>query len=242
MILSKVAPLFTGWDETLIWSCLQGCMGYIIADDEISPSAAQIVIGDFCFFAGQPNEALVKKAAAPIIVPQNEEWSNLIESVWNNKIQKSLRYAIKKEPNVFDVQKLTEYVQALDSNYELKLIDEYIYHKAMDESWSNDLCSQFKGYDDYNIRGLGTAVIYNGKLIAGASSYTVYNGGIEIEIDTHPEFRQKGFATVCGAKLILECLNRNLYPSWDAHDLCSVGLAEKLGYHLDKPYTVYIMI
>jgi len=37
-------------------------------------------------------------------------------------------------------------------------------------------------------------------------------------------------------------LNRNLYPSWDAHDLCSVGLAEKLGYHLDKPYTVYIMI
>lgn len=73
-------------------------------------------------------------------------------------------------------------------------------------------------------------------------SYTVYNGGIEIEIDTKLQFRQKGLATACGAKLILECLGRNLYPSWDAHDLRSVALAEKLGYHMDKPYTVYIML
>ena len=62
---------------------------------------------------------------------------------------------------------------------------------------------------------------------------------MEIEIDTKPEYRQLGLATVCGAKVILECLQRNLYPSWDAHDLRSVSLAEKLGYHLDHPYTAY---
>ena len=27
--------------------------------------------------------------------------------------------------------------------------------------------------------------------------------------------------------------------SWDAHDLRSVSLAEKLGYHRGEPYTVY---
>ncbi len=43
------------------------------------------------------------------------------------------------------------------------------------------------------------------------------------------------------AKLILECMDRGLYPSWDAHDMRSVALAEKLGYHLDKEYVTYII-
>lgn len=101
------------------------------------------------------------------------------------------------------------------------------------------MCSNFASYSDFENRGLGVAVLYKGQLVAGASSYTVYSGGIEIEIQTKSDFREKGLATVCGAKLILECLQRNLYPSWDACDLRSVALAEKLGYHRDKPYTVY---
>lgn len=242
MDLNKILPFFAGRDHTLIWSCLQGCMGYAISDDEENPSAAQIVIGDFCFFAGQPNQSLVQKAAAPIIIPQNEEWEKLIESVWEHRIEKALRYSIKKESDIFDVKKLTKYTEQLSKGYTLQLFNQQIYQQAIGEKWSKDLCSQFVDYNDYNKRGLGVAVIYKGQLVAGASSYAVYNEGIEIEIDTKPEFRQKGLATACGAKLILECLQRNLYPSWDAHDLRSVALAEKLGYHLDKAYTVFIML
>lgn len=72
--------------------------------------------------------------------------------------------------------------------------------------------------------------------------YTIYPGGIEIEIDTKPDYRGRGLATACGAALILECLRRGLYPSWDAHDLRSVALAEKLGYHRDHPYPVYVKL
>jgi GNAT superfamily N-acetyltransferase len=242
MDLNKIAPFFCGWNETLIWSCLQGCMGYAIADDEQNPSAAQIIVGDFCFFAGKPNETLVKKASAPIIIPQNEEWGKLIENIWGNRVKKDLRYAIKKEPDVFDVEKLTRYAISRDQEYEVKLFDQQIYEQAINEDWSKDLCSQFADYQDYSNRGLGVAILHQGKLVAGASSYTVYRDGIEIEIDTKPEYRQIGLATACGAKLILECLNRGLYPSWDAHDLRSVALAEKLGYHLDKPYIIYMML
>ena len=39
--------------------------------------------------------------------------------------------------------------------------------------------------------------------MAGASSYTVYDGGIEIEIDTRPDVRRLGLALACGARLIL---------------------------------------
>lgn len=78
-----------------------------------------------------------------------------------------------------------------------------------------------------------------GKIVAGASSYSRYKEGIEIEIDTKEEYRRKGLAYVCGAKLILECLKRDLYPSWDAQNKVSVALAEKLGYHFSHEYKAY---
>ena len=77
------------------------------------------------------------------------------------------------------------------------------------------------------------------ELVAGASSYSSYRGGIEVEIDTREDQRRRGLAYVCGARLILECCSRSLYPSWDAHNLWSVALAEKLGYHFDHSYTAY---
>lgn len=78
--LERVAPLFAGWEETMIWSCLQGCMGYAIADQEEAPRAAQIVVGDFCFFAGEPQDRLICQAGAPILVPKDEAWARRIEA------------------------------------------------------------------------------------------------------------------------------------------------------------------
>jgi effector-binding domain-containing protein/GNAT superfamily N-acetyltransferase len=238
--LHKIAPFFSGWEETLIWSCLQGHMGCAITDNNLNPSAAQIVIGDLCFFAGKPNDDLASQAAAPIIIPRTEEWSRSIEAAWGDRVEKALRYAIKKEPCVFDLEKLKLYAGSLDDSYSVRLFDKGIYESVIREEWSKDFCSQFADYEDYSKRGIGVAVIHRGEVVAGASSYTVYNDGIEIEVDTKQEYRRKGLATACCARLILECLNRGLYPSWDAHDLRSVALAEKLGYHMDHPYTVYI--
>ena len=51
--VKKIAPLFEGWEETMIWSCLDGSMGYALCDDENRPVSAQIALGDLCFFAGE---------------------------------------------------------------------------------------------------------------------------------------------------------------------------------------------
>ena len=66
--------------------------------------------------------------------------------------------------------------------------------------------------------------------------------GIEIEIDTREDHRRKGLAYACGAKLVLECLEKGLYPSWDAQNKWSVALAEKLGYHFSQEYVAYEII
>ena len=46
---------------------------------------------------------------------------------------------------------------------------------------------------------------------------------------------------MCGAALILKCLERGLYPSWDAHNKESLALAQKLGYIFDREYLCYIV-
>ena len=75
------------------------------------------------------------------------------------------------------------------------------------------------------------------RIVSGASSYSRYLEGIEVEIDTKEPYRRQGLAYACGAKLILECQKRGLYPSWDAHNMGSAALAEKLGYHISHAYT-----
>lgn len=240
-----IAPLFGQWQETMIWSYLQGCMGTAWVDNIQTPSAAQIVIADFCFFAGEPKEALVKNkpqestSSLIIMVPQNEQWAKLIEKVYGKKAKQQTRYAIKKEPDIFDAKKLAAIVENLSQEYELKLINRQIYEEVRQTAWSKDLCSQFETFEAFAARGLGVVALRQNKIVSGASSYTVYRDGIEIEIDTQKEERRKGLALACGARLILECLQRNLYPSWDAQNKASVALAEKLGYHFDKEYTVY---
>ncbi|MBP3806984.1 MAG: GNAT family N-acetyltransferase [Eubacterium sp.] len=62
---------------------------------------------------------------------------------------------------------------------------------------------------------------------------------MEIEVDTVEEEHRKGLATIASAALILRCLDEGLYPSWDAQNMKSVRLAEKLGYEFDHEYTAY---
>ena len=241
----SIASLFDGWNETMIWSCLQGYMGKAWADTILQPKSAQIITGDLCFFAGVPNIELVRNipqyfsSSCILMVPQDAQWERLIEREYQKKCHRFMRYAIKKESDIFDKERLQTYIKKLSAEYTIRKIDEEIYNKVMAEEWSKDLCSQFLSYDDYERRGLGFAALHQDKIVSGASSYTVYHKGIEIEIDTKEEYRREGLALACASKLILECIERGLYPSWDAANRASVALAEKLGYHFEKEYVTY---
>lgn len=244
--LSNMAHLFSHWEETMIWSCLQGCMGKAFAVAGKENKSAMIIIADFCFLAGEPDRELVDyipkatKREFLVIVPREETWNTLIEEVFGERQEKTKRYSIRKD-NVFDKEKLQRYVNELPKGYVLKQIDEELYNKALQEEWSKDFCAAFTDYKQFAENGVGVVALFGEELVAGASSYTFYRDGIEIEIDTKELYRRKGLATACGAALILECLKRGKYPSWDAIDLRSVALAEKLGYSINEPYITYFV-
>ena len=77
-----MAP-FAGWQETIIWSCLQGEMGEVYAPVGEDPVSALATLGDFTFLAGEPREELVRflpqnrRPDYHILVPQNG-WARCI--------------------------------------------------------------------------------------------------------------------------------------------------------------------
>lgn len=239
----NINEIFKNWNETIIWSCLQGIMGEIHTNS--AEDAAMAILGDFVFYAGNPSEELIKfkpescRKDFIIMVPQNEIWAKLIEKCCGDKAKKVIRYAIKKEEKVFDIEKLEQAILNLPDGYELKMIEEAEYNMCQNNAWAKDLVSQYKDYDIYKALGLGVVALKDGEVVSGASSYSTYSEGIEIEIDTREDQRRKGLAYACGAKLILECLKKGLYPSWDAQNKWSVALAEKLGYHFSHEYVAY---
>lgn len=241
----KMEAIFGDWQETLIWSCLQGCMGHLYVTSPDVPVAAKAFLGDFCFLAGEPDKTLVLHRPDwctqdfLIMVPQNENWGRLIEECYGEKAKRVTRYAIKKEGDIFDRNRLQEAVRSLPAEYELRMMDRKLFHHCRQIPWCRDWVSQYDTWELYQKYGLGAIILKDGEPVSGASSYSGYMGGIEIEIDTKAEFRRKGLAYVSGAKLILECLDRGWYPSWDAQNKWSVALAEKLGYHFEREYPAY---
>ena len=236
---SKVKELFAGWNETLIFSCLQKIMGKVYVSDLEQPKSAYAFVGCFGFYAGIPDKEMVmdRPDGFVIMTPQNNEWAKLIEECYP-LAKKVTRYAIKKD-TIFDQTMLQNEILKLPAGYELKKIDADIYDQCLENPATEDFVSAFESKEKYLQMGRGMVILKNGIIVAGASSYTRYREGIEVEVDTIEPERRKHLATIACSALILNCLEEGLYPSWDAQNMNSVHLAEKLGYEFDHEYAAY---
>ena len=236
---SKVQSLFKGWEETLIYSCLQNVMGRVFVTDPDNPKSAMAFVGCFGFYAGELDRELVenKPEGFVIMTPQNEEWASLIEDCFPSS-KRVIRYAIKKDTQ-FDVEALKNKISELPEGYELKPIDSDIYDLCLENPVTRDFVSAFESKEKYLELGRGIVILKDGNIVSGASSYTRYKTGIEIEVDTAESERRKQLATIVCAALIVQCLEEGLYPSWDAQNMNSVHLAEKLGYEFSHEYIAY---
>lgn len=259
--LKRASCMFAGWEDTMIWSCLEGQMGrvYAACSPRISanrsegeePSkylSAKAKLGAFRFLAGEANEELLsygeeeRKQEEGIFVPQDERWEAAIESVYRGRAVRGERYAFKKKAESFSLEKLEKAAGAVKKQgggFSVSGLDRRSFEEASRLEWAADWVSQFGGYEEYEKRGIGVVIRFKDELVAGASSYTVYSGGIEVQIDTREDYRGRGLGEICGAELILRCLKRGLYPSWDADNETSARLARRLGYEDAGAYTVY---
>lgn len=236
---AKVEALFEGMEDSMIRSCLQRVMGQIFVTDPEQPRSAMAFLADFAFYAGEPDRELVlkKPSGFVIMVPPDEAWAKLMADCFPDAAVYT-RYAIKKDTK-FSRDRLEALAAALPAGYAFRRIDAELYDRCLEQPLFEDGVKHFGSKEAYLRLGRGFAVVKDGAVVSVASSYTAYREGIEIEIDTAEEERRKGLAGAVGAKLILSCLDDGLYPSWDAANMASVHLAEKLGYEFSHAYTCY---
>ena len=76
-------------------------------------------------------------------------WDSLIEEVWGRRAERFTRYAIKKEPGVFNDFLLNEFIDRLPDGYSLHMIDEHIYQLSRQEDWSLICAHCSPTYENY---------------------------------------------------------------------------------------------
>ncbi len=251
-------PLFAWSDDTAVTSCLEGRNSSLAwADDAENPTAAVVLLGGFrpgsgafSFISGDVTSPCAKElilawcedfeGEGTALVPENEKWSALIKEVLGERYNEDIRFATSKTENHFDTEKLAAFAGNIPDGYEIMLIDRALFPIVESLPWAIEAVGNFRSFDEFkNDNAIGVAALKDGEIVCAASSFSAYSGGIEIEIDTREDHRRRGLARCCGARLVLEALNRGLYPSWDAATEISLSLAESLGYVFDRKYIAH---
>lgn len=234
--------------DVALLSCIEGKMGRAWVDRKSSPSIAVVVAADFCFLLGciTKERALVadnflEKCKGKLVVIEDKSWISLIEIHYPNNLTKMKRYSMKCDFNEYHRNALEKFVKTVEPEYVIEKIGEPLYYKILEDKFMADCCSNFASLNDFLKHGIGYAVVQNGEIISAASSYSYCEGKIDITIGTKDEFRRKGLALATTSRLILHCLERNIYPCWEAANLRSVALAEKLGYSLNREFEVFFV-
>lgn len=258
-----LTPFFTNTYDSCPEAFLQGIMGRGFTDSSSQPTYGIIQMGDFCLLSGNGTGSEktnilsilnnLFKNPNIILVPFTESWKLQLSS--NPIYCKKIRYALDKPPlQKFDKNKLVSYISntAYDPEYTdsvitkefiIKSIDETCYDSIQNQDLDLSFSSNYPDYETFRRNGFGFVIIEEstGEIAAGASSFCSSLQTIEIEIATHPHYRQKGLATAISARMVLECMKQKKYPSWDATNLASVAVAQKLGYHFSKEYVSYVL-
>lgn len=236
--LEKLKNLFKDIRFYMGNSVLDGTMGEAYVDNISNPKFAILIVRKYCFISGNiEKENLYKlinnKLTQYILIP-SDNLKSIIEEIFKDSVNKLERYSIKKNP-VFDKKKLQEYINKVSKKYNIQAIDNKTANRIKEEKF-------IKITDNYEKNGVGYYCTYNNEIIGVASSNIFYKDGIEVNIKVKDEYRRKGIATALASKLILKCLEENKKISWDAANLWSVGLAEKLGFEYDSTYNIYKLI
>jgi GNAT superfamily N-acetyltransferase len=249
----QIAPLFQSIHDSMVIAYLQGYMGNGYVDQLPNPMVGLIVSGEYSFWVGDSASPAAREMAESIFEYMEGDqttaiyeedghgWRDLLLSISKNHPVEIPRYRIAQRDYDFDRITLRNFIDALPKEFELRRFDKELYAQAMAEDWSREFCETFVSAEAYLSQGFGFGVVHKGRLVAGASSMTVYDGGLEVQVATREEYRGKGLAMACAAALLLESMDRNVRPCWDAATLVSRHMAVKLGYeYLGEYSTVHL--
>ncbi|TVQ23854.1 MAG: GNAT family N-acetyltransferase [Spirochaetaceae bacterium] len=231
--------------DLLATAFFDGTGGYAVLDSQPeTASSAAVVVGDFVYPTGIPDLGLVRELAEHHdeelhVMPAGDKWWSLLERDPGARTSRYARYAFDTER--FDWEffaRAGDEAEALarEAGVSVQRMSGEHIRKHGNEDWFDDLICQFPDADAFLARGIGFVVIENGEVVSGASSYAVYTRGIEVEVGTRKDRRGRGYATLASRALLAWGRETHTFVAWDAANLTSKRLAERLGYRDARAY------
>ena len=242
----KIIDMFSWCRDSMLKSYSEGITGAGYCDNKSEPAWSAVFTGDYCFLAGKPAEnnelaQLIKNnGSETVVIPQYSDWLEPLNRCGCG-LELTKRYHTRLPDNGFDLKRL-EIIRSEICKIKgaaIEKIGEKEYNELRYCKWENSFVSNFKDYSDYSRNGFGYIILIDGQIASGASTFGSYSKGVEIQIASDPKYRRMGLASICSAQFIIECIKRGLRPHWDAANLISVKIAEKLGFKYDGSYPAF---
>ena len=233
-------PLFTNYlpQRIFIHSVLEGHSGIALADSKTDPRVAQLTHPGWAILGGDATHPMAQKLVQQLsemwVIPTSAAWSALILHVQGYHIKQIPGIAFS--PESLNLRHLRNLQKRIPRDCHIERVDISLANRLRNEGLSS--FPGFSSLADFAERGIGFCATIEGRIISHAVSLMQCREGIHIGIETHPDFRNMGFATVVAAKLLEDCIARGIYPHWSAssENAASLHLAEKLGYVRDDVY------
>ncbi|MBQ8312881.1 MAG: GNAT family N-acetyltransferase [Clostridia bacterium] len=236
----RAAALFADMPgaESMVLAALEG-QGRVLVDSTVHPRCGVAAAGDFLYCGGVPGveaKQLLRRAMGVhedwlIYAPGG--WMDVVRSITPVKLVTRVAYEQRQPEDGY----LRSLLKAMPEGASFQPIEGEWIDWCRQAEWSRDFVSLFT-HEDYEQRGLGVLLMVDGEAVAGASSYVSYPGGIEVQLQTRDDQQGRGYATLAAAKLILMAHERGLMATWDAANVASAHIAEKLGYVKRGEYQV----
>ncbi|MFP4023073.1 MAG: GNAT family N-acetyltransferase [Thiohalospira sp.] len=231
--------------DLMVEAILEGQTGQKIKiklDNDISPKTVQLIRYGFTIFAGDTQTQAAKEMMENLptnyfIMPSGQKWFELAKSIYNDRLKSRTRYSFSSK------EILQENIELMIESHPQKDICRLITLDEAQEMANHKInklhLMNFNSPEHFIREGFGYRVSKEGEIVAACTTTLVYSKGVEVNVITLPEYRQKGYAFLCALKFLRHCLQNNLYANWDASDEMSVDLAKKLGYSMTEEYNVY---
>lgn len=241
-----LAPLFSGHKPSFLMDAvLDGYLGSARVDDPVHPTVAELEFAAVHFYGGDvahpAAQTMIESLPRDhVVFPCPSDWQALLMATHAGRMIELQHWDFSAD--ALDLAHLRALSQRIPAGFRLARMDMALAQRVQADLQTEDHVHFFGSLEYFLEKGIGYCALEGERIVSAASSGATCRKGIEVQINTHADYRQRGLATCVGAALLTHCLEHGLEPHWCTGNPISVNLAKKLGYTVKDIGRIWVRV